>query len=219
MNWRLLAELSEDDQRRILAIARRRRFAKNEVVFHEGDPGESLHLVAKGRFAVRAGTPAGDTTMLRVIGPGGFFGELALVADAGRRVATVAALEPAETLSIGRGEFDRLRAVHPSVNEVLVAALATEVRRLSALVVETHHVPADTRVLRRLLAVAELWGGAAPGLAVPITQDDLAGLAGTTRSTVNRTLRQAELAGLLILHRSRIELVNPTELGARARMP
>jgi CRP-like cAMP-binding protein len=100
-----------------------------------------------------------------------------------------------------------------------VAALATEVRRLSALVVETLHVPAETRVLRRLLAVAELWGGARPGLVVPFTQEELAGLAGTTRPTVNRTLRQAELAGLLILRRSQIELVDPIGLSARARMP
>lgn len=219
MDWPLLADLSEDDRGRFLAIARRRRFAKNEVVFHEGDPGESLHLVAKGRFAVRAGTPSGDTTMLRVIGTSGFFGELALVEDAGRRVATVAALEAAETLSVGRADFDRLRSVHPSVNQVLVAALATEVRRLSALVVESLHVSAETRVLRRLLAVAELWGGARPGLVVPFTQEDLAGLAGTTRPTVNRTLRQAELAGLLTLRRSQIELVDPIGLGARARMP
>jgi CRP-like cAMP-binding protein len=156
--------------------------------------------------------------MLSVLGPGGYFGELALVAETDRRAATVSALEPAETLSVGRVEFERLRADHSSVNQVLVVALATEVRRLSALVVETLHVPAETRVLRRLLAVAELWGGARPGLVVPFTQEDLAGLAGTTRPTANRTLRQAELVGLLILHRGRIELVDPIGLEDRARV-
>jgi len=219
VDWPLLAELSEEDRRRFLALARRRRFSKGEVVFHAGDPGESLHLVAKGRFAVWAGTPSGDTTMLSVLGPGGYFGELALVAKTDRRAATVSALEPAETLSVGRVEFELLRADHNSVNQVLVTALATEVRRLSALVVETLHVPAETRVLRRLLAVAELWGGARPGLVVPFTQEDLAGLAGTTRPTANRTLRQAELVGLLILHRGRIELVDPIGLKDRARVP
>ena len=74
-------------------------------------------------------------------------------------------------------------------------------------------------MLRRLLAVAELWGGARPGLVVPFTQEDLAGLTGTTRPTANRTLRQAEVAGLPTLHRSRIQLVDPIGLGARARMP
>jgi len=219
VDWPLLADLSEDDRRRLLAVARRRRFAKSEVVFHAGDPGDSLHLVAKGRFAVWAGTAAGDTTMLSVVGTGGFFGELALVNEADRRAATVTALETAETLSVGREDFERLRAVHSSVDRMLVAALAAEVRRLSDLVMEMLYVPAETRVLRRLLAVAALWGGARPGLIVPFTQEDLAGLAGTTRPTANRTLRQAEVAGLLILGRGRIELIDPTGLGARAHMP
>jgi CRP-like cAMP-binding protein len=219
VDWPLLAELSEEDRRRFLAIARRRRFAKGEVVFHAGDPGDSLHLVAKGRFAVWAGTRSGDTTMLSVLGTGDFFGELALVDAADRRAATVSALEPAETLSVGRQEFERLRAVHGSVDRVLVAVLAAQLRRMSDLVMEMLYVPAETRVLRRLLALAELWGGARAGLVIPFTQEDLAGLAGTTRPTANRTLRQAELAGLLILRRGRIELVDPTSLGARARMP
>jgi CRP-like cAMP-binding protein len=219
VDWPLLAELPEDDRRRFLAIARRRRFAKSEVVFHAGDPGDSLHLVAKGRFAVWAGTRSGDTTMLSVLGTGGFFGELALVDEADRRTATVTALELSETLSVGRAEFERLRAVHSSVDRVLVTVLAAQVRRMSDLVMEMLYVPAETRVLRRLLAVAELWGGPRTGLVIPLTQEDLAGLAGTTRPTANRTLRQAEVDGLLILGRGRIELVDPIGLGARARVP
>jgi CRP-like cAMP-binding protein len=54
---------------------------------------------------------------------------------------------------------------------------------------------------------------------VPFTQEDLAGLAGTTRPTVNRTLRQAELAGLLVLKRGRVEFLDPIGLGVRARLP
>ena len=219
MEWPLLAELSDDDRRRFLAITRRRRFAKNEVVFHDDDLGESLHLIDKGRFTVRTTTRSGDTIMLSVLGPGGFFGELALVGGADRRAATVTALEPAETLSVGRADFERLRSTYSSVDRVLVAALATEVRRLSSLVQEMLYVPAETRVLRRLLAVAELWGGASRGLVLPFTQEDLAALAGTTRPTANRTLRDAEVAGLLNLGRSRIELVDPVGLGARARGP
>jgi CRP-like cAMP-binding protein len=219
MDWPLLAELSDEDRRGFLSIARRRRFAKGEVVFHAGDPGDSLHLVAKGRFAVWAGTTSGDTTMLSVLGTKDFFGELALVDEEDRRAATVSALEPAETLSVGREEFERLRAVDSSVDRVLVVVLAAQVRRMSELVMEALYVPAETRVLRRLLALAELWGGASAGLVIPFTQEDLAGLAGTTRPTANRTLRQAELAGLLVLRRGRIELVDPIGLGARARMP
>ena len=140
---------------------------------------------------------------------------------AGQIVArvTVTALEPAETLSIGRADFERLRSTYSSVDRVLLAALATEVRSLSSLVQEMLYVPAETRVLRRLLAVAELWGGASRGLVLPLTQEDLAALAGTTRPTANRTLRQAELAGLLKLGRGRIELVDPVGLGRELKGP
>ena len=93
MDWPLLAVLTEEDRRDLLARCRRRRFARGEVIFHEGDVGETLHLVASGRVAVRLTTPLGDATTLRIIGPAGWFGELALLFPAPRN-ATIIALEP-----------------------------------------------------------------------------------------------------------------------------
>jgi CRP/FNR family transcriptional regulator, cyclic AMP receptor protein len=219
VDWPLLSELSSEDRRRFLASCRRRRFAKGEVVFHEGDPADSLFLVASGRLAVWSSTPLGDSTMLNVVGPGGFFGELALLETGSKRSATVRALEPAETMSVGRAEFERLRLEQPSVDRILLAALASELRRISALLMEMVHVPAETRVLRRLLAVAALWDGGPKGGALPITQEDLAGLAGTTRSTANRALRQAAADGLVALRRANVEILDAGRLAARVRHP
>ena len=56
MDWPLLASLAEDDRRAVLAATRLRRFARGEVVVHEGDPADSLHLVESGRLAVRVST-------------------------------------------------------------------------------------------------------------------------------------------------------------------
>ncbi len=53
MQWPILAGVPEEDARRVLSIARRRTFDRREVVFHHGDPADSLHLVYTGRFAVR----------------------------------------------------------------------------------------------------------------------------------------------------------------------
>jgi CRP-like cAMP-binding protein len=53
VEWRLLAGVPEEDVREILQSARRRRFTRNEVVFHRDDPSDSVHLVAKGRFSIR----------------------------------------------------------------------------------------------------------------------------------------------------------------------
>src|SRR5664279_6410691 len=107
MSWALFSELPPEQARLVLATARRRRFARREVVFHEGDPGDTLHLIDRGHVAVRVTTPLGDTATLRVIGPGEHFGELALVSPAPRS-ATITALEPTETLVLHRDQINRV---------------------------------------------------------------------------------------------------------------
>src|SRR5689334_801332 len=130
MEWRLLAGFPDADVRRLISIARRRRFVRNEVVFHHDDPGDSLHLIANGRCALRIMAPLGDTAALAGRGPEGSFGEVTLVGHRPRRTATVAAHEEAETFAIHQDDFERLRADHPSVDDVLLAFLVDEVRAL-----------------------------------------------------------------------------------------
>ena len=211
MDWDLLTALSADERRALLAQAHRRRFSKDEVIFHEGDPADTLHLINKGRVAVRATTPLGDSAMLRVIGPGGWFGELAVVSE-GPRNATVAALEATETLSLHRDQVQELRRTDPQVNDVLIKALVDEVRRLAAQLLEAHYVPADKRLLRRLAEVADMYAHDSEPAVIPFTQDDLAELAGTTRPTANRILGAAANNGLIALHRGRIEILDRESL-------
>ena len=79
VEWQLLADGPAEALHALLTIARRRTFARGEIVFHRGDPADSLNLIRKGRFSVRIVTPLGDTAMLSVRGPGDAFGELALL--------------------------------------------------------------------------------------------------------------------------------------------
>jgi CRP-like cAMP-binding protein len=216
MRWELFSDLPSEELQRVLTFARRRTFGRGEVVFHEGDPADSLHLIAKGRFAVRVTTPLGETATLAIRGPGEAFGELALVSEAPRS-ATVAALEPAETYSLYRREFDQVRREHPFVNQVLVAVLAAEVRRMDELIVEAFYVAADKRVLRRLRDLAAVYGEGPEPITIPLTQEDLAGLAGTSRATVNRVLREEESRGTIKLSRGRTTVLDLAELTRRAQ--
>ncbi len=102
MEWPLLPSLSEVERREVLTLARRRRFRRGEVIFHEGDPGDTLHLIDRGHVAMRVTTPRGDVATLLVEGPGSHFGELALVSESGTRNSTVVALGATETLSLHR---------------------------------------------------------------------------------------------------------------------
>ena len=212
MEFPLLETLSPAEQQAVLATARRRRFERREVVFHEGDPADTIHLVRSGRFAVFSGTSLGDTAMLTVLGPGEFFGELGLVQREAVRTATVSALEDAETRSIHRTDFARLQREHPAVANVLIDALAVQVARLSRHLVEALYVPADRRLLNRLGELAAIYRNGAGATTIPLTQEDLAELAGTSRATVNRVLRDQERRGVIELRRGRTVVLDAARL-------
>ncbi len=216
-DFALLQGVAPQDVEELLARARRRTFAAGEVVFHAGDPADTLHLVRSGRFAVRIATEFGDVATLNVVGAGDAFGELALLSPNEPRSATVAALEAAETLSVHALDFNRLRARRPQTDALLVGVLAARVRRLSEQLVEALHLPAETRVRRRLLDVVSVYGDSEGGATVPLTQEELASLAGTSRATVNKVLREEQERGTVELARGRTTLLDRAALERRAR--
>ena len=188
------------------------RSTRGEIVFHRGDPADSLNLIRKGRFSVRIVTPLGDTAMLSVRGPGDAFGELALLGREPVRSATVSALEPAETYSVHRDDFERLRHEHPIVNDVLDR--------------HPHRPPAQAlgparrgvlRARRPQSASSDVRAGRAVQsgdgeVVVPLTQEEIAELAGTSRATVNRVLREAERRGSVELRRGRTAVLDLDQL-------
>jgi len=217
VEWQLLAGVPEDDVRELLQIARRRRFARNEVVFHRDDPGDSVHLIAKGRFSIRVMTPLGDVATIAVRGQGESFGEMALVAETPRRSATVTALEEAETFAVYRPEFDRLLDRHPAMNGLLLRFLANEVRMLNERLLEALYLPVEKRVRRRLVELADLYPAGENGIEITLTQEDLAELAGATRATVNQILRDEEKRGAIELQRGKTRILDLDELVRRSR--
>jgi CRP-like cAMP-binding protein len=120
--------------------------------------------------------------------------------------ATVVALDPVETLVLLGEAFDELRLTRPAVDRMLVHGLVTEVRRLSALLVEAHYVAADKRIYLPLADLSRIFSGAGDDgpVLIPLTQEELAQLAGIARPTANRVLRAAEEVGALRVARGRM---------------
>ena len=213
----LLDEVRGVERRELTSAARRRRFGRGEVLFHEGDPGDSMHLITKGFVAIRSTTTLGDIVTLAVLGPGQTFGELALLTDDATRTATAAAQSDAETLSWRRAQIEELRRSFPDFDRFLIEVLTAQVERLSARVVEALRQPVEVRVLRRVSDLAELYDPSEACPTIPVTQEDLASLAGTTRPTANRVLKEAEGRGLVALTRGRIQILDRAGLAKRAR--
>lgn len=217
MEYELLASLSEADRRAMLARMARRSFRRGDTLFHEGDPGESLHLIEKGRVAIRPSTPNGDVVTLAVLGPGACFGEQALISDAAQRTASAVALEPVETRVLHRRDVEELRTTQPSIDRFLVDVLGTQVRRLSRQVLEALYHSAEQRVVRRVVELAELYDVGELPIVIGLRQDDVATMAGTTRPTANRVLQQLAERRLVSLQRGRLQVHDLPSLRQRAR--
>ena len=218
MQWRLFEGIPDEEVWELLKMARRRTFRKGEIVVHQNDPADSLHLIVKGRFAIRVMTPLGEQATLAVRGPGDSFGEMALVTPARRRSATVEALEEAETFCVYEGEFERLRRTYPSVGEVVASFLVHEIWALEERLLEALYLPVERRVLRRLSELARVYAEGDDGaIEIPLTQEEIAGLAGSTRATVNAVLRDPQARGLVELARGKTRILDREGLSHRAQ--
>jgi CRP-like cAMP-binding protein len=178
-----------------------------------------MHFVTSGFVVVQVTTPFGEIATMNVMGAPDTVGELALLDRYGRRSASVVAITPVETLVLDRGAFEHLRTEHPVVERMLVTILSAHIRRLSDRLTEALYVPAETRVFLRLADLFRVFGGGTTGTTIPVTQSDLAAMAGTTRPTVNRALQAAQSTGAILLGRGHIEVVDPNVLEQLAANP
>ena len=216
MQWELFDGVPDEDLHRVLEIARHRTFRPGEVVFHQHDPVDSLHLVVEGRFEIGRRTATGENTLLAICGRGDAFGELALVSG-GERSATVTALEQGETLAVHRADFDELRARHSSVDRVLVSLLARRLQRMTELLSEAFYESARRRVLRRLLELGSVAGGGEEE--IRITQEQLGALAGASRATVASVLAAERAYGTIEVRRGVTIVRDRIAVTRRAGLP
>lgn len=212
-----------------LACLRLRRYRRDETIFHQGDPGDALYVVASGRVKVLLPSPdTGEPAILATLGRGQFFGELAML-DGEPHSASVVALEPTEALVLGRDDFERLFESEPSIRRSLVLALTRELRRLTDHVEALHFLDLPGRLAFRIADLAGAAhadrptnGAAAMGrsevrLDWPYTQAELAGMVGGSRESVNRLLADFVARGLIRFEQDTLVVPDAGRLTREAR--
>jgi len=195
----------------------RRRFNRDEVIFHEGDLGDTVHVIEKGRVLIEVTTARGDVAALSVRGPGEVIGELAIVGGGRRRTARVTTLEATQTLMFSEATLDELRAEDPRVDQYLIELLASKLSETTAQLMEVMFVPVEKRVIRVLDRLAQVFDDGAEKILIRVRQEDIAAMAGTRRQTANRPLKAAEVEGAIRIGRGRVEVIDRDLLHAMAR--
>lgn len=210
--------IDDEELTRIALSMTRRRFRRDEVVFHDGDPGDSLHVVVEGRVKITRQSADGEEAIVAIVSPGDSFGELVLL-DGAPRSATATAIEATETLTMSRFMFAELVDGASPFRWRVLMGVAQRVRRLTDQLAEVHFLDLAGRLALQLTRMAE---ESAPGrtrdieLSRSLTQSDLAAMVGGTRQRVNQILGDFTEQGLIGHAGGRITVLELERLRDRA---
>jgi CRP/FNR family transcriptional regulator, cyclic AMP receptor protein len=209
----LFAELSNKELEQVVSVAIPRSFPKGVRVFHEGDDSDACYVVRSGDLRVTREHSDGRAIALATLSSGDFFGELAML-DGGARSASVETLSDAELLALPAVDMRRVIAAHGEIAAKLIVALTRRLRETNERVARQSFQTVPSRVagvLAQLIA-EEAIPEDRDGITIRMTQADLAQLAGTSRESVSRFLATLERAGVVIVGRGRVTIVEPRRL-------
>jgi CRP-like cAMP-binding protein len=215
----LFAGLAEGDLDALVAVARTAVLRARQDLFHKGDDGAQIYVVARGKLKALTTSADGDDVVFNIHGPGEMLGEVALLTGL-PRTATIAAIEDSELLVIERRDFLACLRRDPEVAVQLLGVLAERLRRLSEMVEDTLFLNLPVRLAKKLAAFAATDGEkTAEGVRIQLrlSQEEWGDLVGATRESVNKQMRAWADEGLIRLDRGYVTIRRPEQLEDLAR--
>ena len=180
--------LADEELKALESSSTTRAFPKNTVVIHENDPADSLFVIESGKVKVYCSDKNGKEFIMNTLGPGDYFGELALLDDS-TRSASVRTVEKSEFRIVMKEDFSGVLADHPGIVKQLISNLAGRVRKLTADVKSLALQDVYGRVANVLMDLAEERGDGTLFIPDKLTQQDIADRVGATREMVARILK------------------------------
>ena len=195
----IFSELSDEDIASLAHLALRKRYPKDTVVFFENEEGDFFFTILEGRIKVTILGDDGREVILSVLGPGDFFGEMALL-DNEPRSATAIAVEESELLSLHRTDFQSVLNENKSITSALIRVLSARLRRANHQISTLALLDVYGRVARVIVDMAREEGKRLRDGRIAFrraTHQEIANRIGTTRETVTRMLKDLERQGLI----------------------
>ena len=198
----IFGKLAPEDLDALLLHARAERYPAGREIFAKGSPGRSMMAILKGSVRISTPSPSGRDIVLTVLHAGDIFGEMALL-DGEDRSADATAVDDCELLVLDHRDFIPFLERRADICILLLRLLCRRLRQTDRAVEEVMFGRLDARIAKALLRLA---AGAPPGASdgdggvmLHITQQELAGMVGASRESVNKQLQVWQSAGVLRL--------------------
>ena len=215
----LFAEMDPENSRALIDSMNPVAFARGDVLFHEGEPGDRLFVIRSGKIKLGRKSSDGRENLLSIQGPGEMFGELSLF-DPGPRTATATVVADAELVELAHTDLVAWLEQHPTVAKHLLKALAHRLRRTNEALADLVFSDVPGRVAKALLDLATRFGEPTDEgvrVAHDLTQEELAQLVGASRETVNKALADFAARGWVRREGRAVVLLDADRLERRAR--
>ena len=197
----LFGEISARGLALIAKQSKENRFRKGDIVFSEGDSGETLHLIKSGKVKITKYNKDGKTKTLAILREKDSFGEMAILTK-DVRSATVESLSDLVTVSISREDFEALIKQEPSIPIAIIKTLS---ERLAKADRDIKNLALGDARARIACVMLDLINDIAT---TKFTHQEIADLAGLTRETTTRTLKLMEDEGLLQITDRKIQITD-----------
>lgn len=194
--------LGASDRESLKATARPRAFADRAMLCLEGEPSTHVFILLEGWVKIITATSDGRETLASLRREGDIVGEIAQVT--GYRTATVQAHGAVRTLVVGADQFETFLDAHPATDRAYRRAL-TEQQRAAHSSQRSQALSSGPQRLAGLLLDLD-------GTAPPLSQEELASLTGSSRSTVTRALSGWRSRKIISTRQRSITILDPAAL-------
>ena len=211
----VFGDLEQRELDEVVQVSVPRRWERGEVVFREGDEGDTTYLLMSGAVLLTREHQDGRVVAIAELRGGDMFGELAMFRGE-KRSASAEAIEPTEAVALLAPDVQRLIKQNPDIAAKLLKALAERVSRTTERLLQQSFQTVAGRVASALLsqtAARKAERGDVDGdVLIEATQAEIAGLSGTSRESASRFLATLERAGVVTLGRGKVTVHDPERL-------
>jgi len=203
----MFASLTPDQLQALAPMIMRRSAPRGSAVMREGDAVDCLYVIVSGRLKVMVGEADGKETILNILGPGEFFGEMGLI-DGNPRSASVVAVEPCELLALTKHAFRKVLVENTDLAMAVMRVLVRRLREADRKIGSLAMLDVYGRVARLLLDMSESVDGRRV-VTRRISKQDIAKMIGASREMVHKVMKDLQVSGYIEVQGSTIVLRDP----------